>query len=533
MTLPSITAGPAEGPRVSSVSRRLLRRVLAIYVLVSLAIFGVEMSVGYQQIRDAITNDLDTLHGVFDPSVTYALWHMDSQQLDFAMDAIVRMPSVRRVELRSPEGRVLRDMQATTPLGRLAVLIEPQPIVDQRSLSHQRGAQQIPLGTLYIHSDARLILNQMAVGLVLTAVAALVKSALLVWLFTLFFHRILSRPLGRVAAMATALRPGREPMRSLPVNDGESDELDAIARAINALLSEVDRALAHQAALADGLVQKVAQLEQAQNSLIESEKMAALGALVAGVAHEINTPVGLGLTGSSHLLYLVEQLVRKWQEGRLERQDLERFLQDAKELSGSIFSSLERAAELIRSFNLVAVDQGHGELRSFQPATYLADVVLTHNTMLKRAQVALSLDVDPSLSTHSDPGAWAQILSNLINNAVIHGFRDRPASAQIRISLCERDGQLELRFRDNGCGMKPEVARKVFDPFFTTKRGQGGSGLGMHIVYNLVTQRLHGSIRLETAEGQGSEFVIRLPLSRASEPLPPQHRGTGTALAQP
>lgn len=511
-TPPSQPGASPRPLRSASLSRRLLGRVLALYVAVSLIIYGLDLTLRYRQIETDIAAELDMLHGVFDQPMSYALWHMDAQQLDFVVGALQRMPSVRRVALVSPDGRVLRDRQVQAPLGRLAQWVQAVPIVQVRALSHLRNGIPVPLGTLRIQSDRRVILDRLSMGLALSALSAMVKSALLVGLFTLYFDRILSRPLTGMAAQAAALRPGRRPMANLPIKPGQPDELDVIARAINSLLGEVDRALAHQAALADGLTQKVAELQQAQSTLIESEKMAALGALVAGVAHEINTPVGLGLTGASHLCYMVDRLEGRLMDGVLQRQDLELFLSDAKELSRSITTSLERAASLVRSFNQVAVDQGHAEQRSFQLALCVGDVALTHGTVLKRAQVRIETRVDPDLHVYGDPGALAQVLSNLINNAVLHGFRVAQAAPVIRVDAQASGREVCLTFSDNGCGMTPDVARRIYEPFFTTARGQGGSGLGMHIVYSLVTQRLRGSIRLETVPGQGTAYRIRLPV---------------------
>ena len=527
--LPSSARPDAGRPRLASLSRRLLGRVLVLYVAVSLVIYGLDLTLRDRQIETDIAAELEMLHSVFDQPMTYALWHMDAQQLDFVVGALQRMPSVRRVELLAPDGRVLRDRQVGTPLGRLARQAQPDPISSSRDLHHLRAGVVVPLGTLRVHSDRRVILDRLSMGLALTALSALVKSALLVGLFTLYFDRILSRPLTRMAAQAAALRPGRSPMVPLSIKPGPPDELDVIARAINALLSEVERALAHQAALADGLTQKVAQLQQAQTTLIESEKMAALGSLVAGVAHEINTPIGLGLTGSSHLCYMVDRLDSRLQEGTLQRHDLDAFVDDARELSRSITTSLERAANLVRSFNQVAVDQGHAEQRRFRLAVCVGDVVLTHGTVLKRAQVRIEIRVDPELTIYGDPGALAQVLSNLINNAILHGFRTPPSAPTLTIDAQGSTGQVLLVFSDNGAGMPPEVARRIYEPFFTTARGQGGSGLGMHIVYNLVTQRLRGSIRLQTAPGEGTLYEIRLP----TEPEPPEDAALPAPPAQP
>lgn len=257
-------------------------------------------------------------------------------------------------------------------------------------------------------------------------------------------------------------------------------------------------------------------LQAAQHDLAQAGKMAALGGLVAGIAHEINTPVGLGLTGTSHFKHMVEQLEAKFRAGQLEEPDFEQFLADARQLSHSIFISLEKAAELVKSFKLVAVDQTHDEIRSFQPLTYIQDVLLTHQQALRQAGVAGQVDCAADLVVTTYPGAWSQILSNLISNSLVHGFRPGQADARIHITLADEGNEWVLTYRDNGRGMSDEVARKVFDPFFTTNRQGGGSGLGMHVVYNLVSQKLGGRIQLQTAPGQGAVFTCQLPQQRAA-----------------
>ncbi|WP_367849851.1 ATP-binding protein [Rhodoferax sp. WC2427] len=257
-------------------------------------------------------------------------------------------------------------------------------------------------------------------------------------------------------------------------------------------------------------------LQAAQHDLAQAEKMAALGGLVAGIAHEINTPVGLGLTGSSHFKHMVEQLETKFRAGQLEEPDFEQFLADSKQLSHSIFISLEKAAALVKSFKLVAVDQTHDEMRNFQPLAYIQDLLLTHKQALRQAGVATAVDCQADLVVTSYPGAWSQVLSNLISNSLVHGFTPGQTDARIHIALAETPGEWVLDYRDNGRGMSDEVARKVFDPFFTTNRQGGGSGLGMHVVYNLVSQKLGGQIHLQTALGQGAAFTCHLPKQPAS-----------------
>lgn len=184
---------------------------------------------------------------------------------------------------------------------------------------------------------------------------------------------------------------------------------------------------------------------------------------------------------------------------------------DTRELTRSITISLEKAAALVKSFKMVAVDQGHDAQRQFNVAKYIEDVLLTHHAKLRKAGVTARIECDPNLDILSNPGSWSQILSNLIDNSVNHGFAERSSDNEIVISASRVGDQLCLDFRDNGKGMDEDTAKRIFDPFFTTNRHNGGSGLGMHVVFNLVTQQLGGRIDLDTEPGRGTAFSITIP----------------------
>ncbi len=251
-------------------------------------------------------------------------------------------------------------------------------------------------------------------------------------------------------------------------------------------------------------------LHRTQKEMIQSAKMAALGDLVAGVAHEVNTPIGVSVTASSFLAERTRQIRELYQQGEMKRSDLEKYLALAEESSASVLSNLERAAELVQSFKKVAVDQSSEEKRVFEVRGYLEQILLSLRPQFKRTPHAVRLDCPAALSMDSYPGAVMQIMTNLIMNSLIHGFADGlPGEIHIRIE--EAGDSVVLVYRDTGIGMTAEQKERIYDPFYTTRRGAGGTGLGMNIVYNLVTQTLKGSIRLETSPGQGALFTLTLP----------------------
>lgn len=254
----------------------------------------------------------------------------------------------------------------------------------------------------------------------------------------------------------------------------------------------------------------LAALQRTQDNLVEARKMAALGGLVAGVAHEVNTPVGLALTATTHLSELTAGIREKFLAGSMKRSDLERYMGLADEDSGHILVNLTRAAELIHNFKQVAVDQTSQERRRFSLRPYIEAVLFSLRPRLKRLAHRIEFDCPDSLEMDSYPGAFGQILSNLVLNAVLHAYPDG-RTGTIRIVATADGGMLDLKVSDDGCGIPPENIPHIFEPFFTTRRSDGGSGLGLNIVYNLATHALGGEIWCQSDVGLGSCFHLRLP----------------------
>lgn len=254
----------------------------------------------------------------------------------------------------------------------------------------------------------------------------------------------------------------------------------------------------------------VEDLKQAQDRLVQSEKMAALGGLVAGITHEVNTPVGIGVTATSFLAEKLQALGAAYKDKTLSPKTLEHFIEEATQGTELLQSNLIRASELIASFKQIAVDQTSEAVRTINLAEYLNEVIRSLQPNFKKTRHQIELNCPDNIMLSCPAGAISQIFTNLLMNSLIHGFEDMEEGL-IRITVLDEDDNVDIKYSDNGKGLAPDQLEKLFHPFFTTKRDQGGSGLGTHITYNLVRQTLGGSISVSSEPGKGLHYHICFP----------------------
>lgn len=276
----------------------------------------------------------------------------------------------------------------------------------------------------------------------------------------------------------------------------------------------------HQERLSELVAEKTAKLEislaelkDTQRQLIEAEKLAALNELVAGVAHEINTPLGIAITSISTCEDSLKQTLEAFEHSSLKRSDLQRYFTTTKDLQSISMTALTRASEIVRDFKSVAVDLGSNENRQINLQQYIKEIMHTISPNYKRSPIEISYQVEQNGEFVTHPGSIFQIISNLIQNSIIHGFEGREQGhVKLHANVLYAQKCVRISVADDGIGMSEPILEKIFTPFFTTKRGQGGSGLGLSIVHNLVVKKLQGDIQVKSTLGKGSEFIITLPL---------------------
>lgn len=334
------------------------------------------------------------------------------------------------------------------------------------------------------------------------------------------------RPIDKLCAVTHQIINGNYTISAVVSGDSE---IAALANAFNLMTERLklafDELNAHRAQLEHKVQKRTEQLliakneaeqsltllQETQESLVQAEKMAALGSLVAGVAHEINTPIGITLTSASFLSEETHKVISLYQQGELSGDELETYFDNAKQSTELMTINCHRAADLIQSFKQVAVDQTSDNQREFNLKNYLEEVLVSLRPALKNRDIKVELDCPNDLNIFGFPGAISQIMTNFIMNSLLHGF-DKNQQGIIKLHISNLpENKIEFRYSDNGKGIPAEIQSKIFDPFFTTQRGNGGSGLGLNLVYNIVHQTLKGNMQVHSVEGEGTTFLINFP----------------------
>ncbi|MDR2452031.1 MAG: HAMP domain-containing histidine kinase [Candidatus Accumulibacter sp.] len=258
------------------------------------------------------------------------------------------------------------------------------------------------------------------------------------------------------------------------------------------------------------LQKALSDLQSAADQMIENEKLAALGSLVAGIAHEVNTPLGISVTAASHLEELTRTLSAHFAAGTMKKSDLAHFIGSGQEAAQIILANLARAENLIQNFKKIAVDQFSENWQTVELESCLKDIVVSLTPRLGKTKTKVSIQCPDTLRINTMPGALSQIFANLVANSLIHGFGEGQEGEIVIAAKVKKRGVV-LTYADNGKGIPDKNLGKIFDPFFTTTRGKGGSGLGLHLVYNIVTRSLKGSITVRSKPGEGVKFTLFLP----------------------
>jgi two-component system NtrC family sensor kinase len=454
-------------------------------------------------------------------SLPSALWDLDKSKVDSIVTAEMLPPEVVAIrvydssvglfagKMRGPTGALVKIDRLVQPAGEA---VEASLLF--RDASAASALESTMVGKVVVNFSRAQIDARLTQELTRKAIEVLLLDVILVLALSLSL-RMVFEPLKQLrdALFGLATRSTDE-VEELPEN--RRDELGEVILGFNQIQRRLKSTIAHIRDAEDAARRSEHQAEQAlldlrrtQESLLQAERLASLGSLVAGVAHEINTPVGIALTSASVLKSATDELQAALDGSGLKKSDVTGYLAVASECARLIMNNAYRAAHLIHSFKQIAVDQTSEARRKFALDEYIEEIVSSLQPKLKKAPISLVLECEPDIVFDSYPGAFAQVITNLVLNCVEHAF-DGGTPGRITIGARLDGDMVELTVKDNGKGIAPDVLEHIFDPFFTTRRGQGGTGLGLNIVYNLVAKQFAGSTTVSSTLGQGSVFTLRL-----------------------
>ncbi len=454
-------------------------------------------------------------------SLANALWHFDSKQIDVQGEGIGNLYYIGYVRISSDDNTLFEigDIADSPQKDHFVIPIEhTNRVIGELEIGFARDR----ILENIIHSAGKIIFMQILAGIII--------ALLLLWRV----HRIITRHLTDLnKQLETNNAPHKHQFLALK-RDYYNDELSALVSSFNQLTKEINNELKSKEQAQQALAETNNQLEQrveertknlqeaidelhttlenlrnTQSQLIESEKLSSLGGMVAGIAHEINTPIGLCITTHSFIKDLFKDMKKRFDDGNISKSNFTEFMLSMEESVDILSKNLERAAKLVKSFKHVSEDQAGEAARKFDLEEYLQEILSTLHPKIKMTHHVVNIRCLKDIEINGYPGALSQVVTNLVMNSLLHGF-EGIEKGTITIEAEDQGGQVEIIYTDDGIGLSKEAQLKIFEPFYTTKRGFGGTGLGMHLVYNLVNQTLQGSIQLQQAS-QGCAFLINIP----------------------
>lgn len=526
-------------------ARKLLVLVLLCSSIITLFISGIQVYLDFRKDMKVIENLMLQIQVSFVQSISLSVWHMELEQTNTLLNGILSLPNIEYLEIQSESGSI-----------EFSVGKRPEEMYSTQefSLEYKPDFEQINrLGRLVVIASLKEVYQDLWEKIIIILISQGIKT-FIVSLFILFIvYYLITRHLWKMANFTRELNFNDlgTPLEldRLPDKQEGPDELEQVVQAINELrsrlgqrLKELNEEIKERRVTEEKLVianeevnslnrslelrvhertRKLKEaneelkvtlqnLEKTQDQLIESEKMAALGELVTGIAHEVNTPLGICVTGVSFLGNRLDYLSTLYHEGEMKKDDFEEFLENSKNIHQSTITNLSRAADLIQSFKQIAVDRSAFDKRKFKVAQYIQMTLNTLQGELKHKHVSVEVICHPDLEIDTDAGVFSQIISTLISNSIMHAF-DNVETGTITLKISENESETILQFSDNGIGIAPENLKKIFDPFYTTQRGRGGTGLGLHILYNLIHRKVGGTIYCQSELNEGATFTITFP----------------------
>ena len=576
--------------KTTSLSRKLLARVLSSYFVLTFLVTCVQIGAEYINTKSHITSELLTLEKTFSGSLTRAVWELNTQQATDIADGLVAIPMIKGITITDENDQIIAQLglvadEATLNIESLDGTSSENEYFNISSSSDGLFGHSFPLifefsgrttkvGSVTLLSSNEVIFNRIQVGIYFLIGNAMVKTAALVLLFSIAFSQLLTNPLNELTEQINQFDIDDPEATKLHVVNYENNELNILQNAYNNLIDELvvykeqlaqaqskiiaaNRQLDEQNLMLEqevarktsslsttmlkmemqqrelleqqsklqaenhrrsitektlidtnhDLKNSILELNKAQERLLDAEKMAILGNMSAEVTHEINTPIGVGITSTSYLADLLTALKNDINSNKLSKRVLTEYTENSQQGINILLNNLGRASELVNSYKQVAVDQISDKIRLVDLGKYLDEIIHSLHPKLKKTNHSIKIDCPENSEIVCHAGALSQIFTNLIINSIIHGFKDINRGV-INITVRLTQNHAHIIYQDNGRGLSQEQLTHLFDAFYTTTGNQGGSGLGTHIVHDLVQDTLNGEVRASSEPGNGLRYDI-------------------------
>ncbi|MGM0417330.1 MAG: ATP-binding protein [Thermodesulfobacteriota bacterium] len=477
--------------------------------------------------KKKVAENIDRLVNITEDSAAQSLYHLDKAQAEKLINGYIKYSPVINVSITDNFGINLtsRTVKQKKNSNLLSFIFSDQTENFSYNLKYNpKDMKPVSVGTLEVQADYSVLFSMFLKKAKTTFLFDILMSIIIAAVLAVLFYKTLTKPLVQISDDISEINPSSPEGQKLTIpKNNHYDEMGNLVRSINLILDEYsalnadleERVMKRTQELYNTnrkLKKSLFQLEKAKDRLVHSEKMASLGGLVAGVSHEINTPVGNSVTAASFLQNRLDEISKKFRLGKMNDNDIRNFLSAAAEASDIIVKNLERSAALIVSFKQVAVDQTYSSMRIFGLKKHIQDTIISLKPKFKGTNITINLKCSDDLYIFQDPGVFSQIITNLVLNSFIHGFKKDQIKI-IDIDILKSRGFITIHYRDNGKGVDKEAGKKIFEPFFTTNKSGGGSGLGMYIIYNLITSKLSGEIKILKRQNRiGAYFYIKFPV---------------------
>lgn len=530
----------------NSIGIRLLRYVFGCYLVVTILVTCIQLVAEYRHVKDGIFDELVNLEHTFKHSFGESVWTFDTNQLASTLKGMSEIDIVVGIKILDDKGNLISSIGLTKEIERriLDSTNSTTPSKKERRTSLTDGLYEYSFPIIYlnknvnveqvigygkIYSDDSIVVERVKYGFTLIIINSVIKTVALWFIFLYFTRNILAIPLNTLIKRTVDLTQSQS-KESNDINEKVEfkDELTCLSSRFNdmqqVIVDKIEIIESHNESLEtrvqerteellqlnNNLTKTLDELQQTQSKLIQSEKLSALGSLVAGISHELNTPVGNGLTAISFLSEATQLVKKKMREG-ITRSELDKYVDEMEEGTEIVGNSLEKSSALLASFKQISVDRSTSQRRTFFLNEIIEDTNKTLRPLFRNSTVALNIDIEKNIEMDSFPGPIGEILNNLVKNSLTHGLKDI-AEGKITLKVTQEGEKVIFVYSDNGAGIEEGQLTRVFDPFFTTQLGQGKNGLGLHIVHNIVNGVLGGSISVSSEVNSHTTFALEFPI---------------------